>query len=240
VAITYDLFLESGPRRQKTMVHVLALLGCIATGPTTEAALDATPEAIAAYRRLLERHGEAIDPAEPFRTRVIEHLTEGSMLGEGSPYAHFAPDLVPLTEPEIGLYLNRLHGLTDEMATWAAAQTDEQLDAAPAARRRTARAMLLHVISARGAFLSSALSGAPGFGKIEGAAERGELPLPVALRQAADLVDDYLRSATPDQRQHVRDLNGNYYTLRKAVRRILEHDWEHLRELARRPAGPRL
>ena len=47
----YALYLESGPRRRKTMVHVLELLGCIAQGPTTEKALAATPEAIRAYLR---------------------------------------------------------------------------------------------------------------------------------------------------------------------------------------------
>jgi hypothetical protein len=29
-------------------------------------------------------------------------------------------------------------------------------------------------------------------------------------------------------------------TLRKALRRMLEHDWEHLVELSRRPGGPKL
>lgn len=237
MAITYDLFLESGPRRQKTMVHVLALLGCIANGPTTEAALDATPEAVTAYRRFLARHGEEIDPNEPFATRIIEHITEGAWLGNGSPYVTFAPDLVPLTTPEIGLYLNRLHGLTDELAGWASVLTDERLDAPPAEQGRPARAILYHLIGARGAALSHALGGAPGFSRIRGAVERGELPLPVALRESAALVDEYLWQSSPEQRQHVRELNGNRYTLRKAVRRILEHDWEHLRELARRPGG---
>jgi hypothetical protein len=32
----YDLYLESGPKRKKTMVHVLDLLGCIVHGPTTD------------------------------------------------------------------------------------------------------------------------------------------------------------------------------------------------------------
>ena len=32
--------------------------------------------------------------------------------------------------------------------------------------------------------------------------------------------------------------NGDTRTLCKALRRILEHDWEHLAELARRPGGP--
>ena len=240
MAITYDLFLESGPRRKTTMVHVLALLGCVANGPTTEAALDATSDAIAAYRRFLARHGEEIDPDEPFAARIIEHITEGEWLGNGSPYVTFAPDLVPLTEPEIGLYLNRLHGMTDELVTWAAGLPDEQLDALPDERGRPARAILFHLIGARGAALSYALGGAPKFSRLRGAVERGELPLPVALRESAALVDEYLRQSSPEQRRHVRELNGNRYTVRKAVRRILEHDWEHLRELTRRPGGPAL
>ena len=44
--ITYDIYLESGPRHKTTMVHVLGLLGCIATGRTTGQALTATPDAI--------------------------------------------------------------------------------------------------------------------------------------------------------------------------------------------------
>ncbi len=39
----YALYLESGPRQRKTMVHVLDLLGCIAQGATTQAALESTP-----------------------------------------------------------------------------------------------------------------------------------------------------------------------------------------------------
>jgi predicted RNase H-like HicB family nuclease len=64
------LYLESGPQRRKTMVHVPALLGCMANGATTEEALDATPHAICAYLRFLRRAGEGADPDEPFDTRV--------------------------------------------------------------------------------------------------------------------------------------------------------------------------
>jgi len=45
----YALYLESGPRQRKTMVHVLDLLGCIAPGPTTADALAVTPDAIRAF-----------------------------------------------------------------------------------------------------------------------------------------------------------------------------------------------
>lgn len=221
------------------MVHVPALLGCVANGPTTEAALEATPEAITTFRRFLARLGEEIDPDEPFATRVNGHITEGGMLGDGSPYIHLPTDLVPITGPEIDLYLRRLRGMSDALAAWVATQSDAQLDAAPASGR-TNREIVLHIIGAQGPALSYALGSAPGFGAIHGAAKRGEIPLPLALEQVMDHLDDAMRATTPDQRQHVRELNGNLYTLRKAARHLLEHTWNHLRELSRRPGGPEL
>jgi len=47
----YWLYLESGPKHRKTMVHVLDPLGRVAVGPTTEAALDATPVSKVAFTR---------------------------------------------------------------------------------------------------------------------------------------------------------------------------------------------
>ena len=38
---TYALYLESGPQRRKTTAHALDLLGGVAVGPTTDAALAA-------------------------------------------------------------------------------------------------------------------------------------------------------------------------------------------------------
>jgi len=240
---TYDLYLESGPRRRKTMVHALDLLGCVAVGPTTEEALAATPGAIRAYRRFLARHGEAVelDGDEPIATRVVEHVTEGQWLGNGSPYLVFGPDLTPVTDEEVERFLNRVCGLCEELADWAATQSDAALDAAPAGERgRTARAILLHVLGAQGSYLAAALGGAPGFSRLHGAAERGELPLPVALRESAALAAARVRATTPAERAAVRELSSRSYTLRKALRRMLEHAWEHLAELSRRPGGPPL
>jgi uncharacterized damage-inducible protein DinB/predicted RNase H-like HicB family nuclease len=234
----YGLYLESGPRRRKTMVHVLELLGCIAVGPTTEAALEATPEAIRAYLRFLKGNGEAADPDAPFETRVVEHVTEGQWLGNGSPYLLFGPDIEPLTDDEIETFLKRFRWLREELATWAASRSDEQLDAPPAGGGRTARAILLHVLGPTGAYLSAALGGAPGFSRIHGAAERGETSLPDALRRMAAMAVERVRATTPEERAAVRQRPRDIRTLRKAIRRMLEHDWEHLAELSRRPGGP--
>jgi hypothetical protein len=56
----YKLYLESGPKKKQTMVHVLEVLGCIAKGLTSGEDLDRTPEAIRAYLRFLKRHVETV------------------------------------------------------------------------------------------------------------------------------------------------------------------------------------
>src|SRR5437879_11842383 len=98
---SYGLYLESGPMRRKTMVHVLDLLGCIANGPTTDEALAATPEAIRAYMRFLRRQGERVEERGAIETHVVEHLTAGRLLGNGSPDIVLGPGLGPLTPADV-------------------------------------------------------------------------------------------------------------------------------------------
>lgn len=238
---TYSLYLESGPKRRTTMVHVLDLLGCIANGATTEVSLQATPAAIGAYRRFLQRHGERVASGS-FDTRVVEHVTEGQWLGNGSPYIVFGPDHEPLSAAEVTRFARRFEALSGELARWAEGQSARQLAAAPRVGGRTSRAILLHVLGTPGAYLSSALGGAPGFSRLAGAAERGELPLLQAYAEVTALFTARLGETTPAQRAATRSLSQGtrVYTLRKAVRRALEHTWEHLAELSRRPGGPAL
>src|SRR5688572_25951316 len=105
---------------RKTMVHVPELLGCMANGPTTEAALEATPEAIRAYLRFMKRCGETVDTEALITTRVEEHITEGAWLGNGDPGIVFGADLVPVSAQEVETFLGRLHGLRRELASWGA------------------------------------------------------------------------------------------------------------------------
>lgn len=235
---TYDLYLESGPRRRKTMVHVLQLLGCVAVGATTDQAVATAPNAIRAYLRFLRRHGEAVDPASPFATQVAEHITQGQWLGHGSPNVMFSGDYTPLTDDEIDLYLKRLHALRETLAAWAAAQTDQQLEAAPKDGGRPDRAVLLHILIGPGSYLGTALGGAPGYSAVYNAVERGKLDVADGLRRVAAMADKRLRATTSEERTQMRELRSGPRSLRRGVRRMLEHDWEHLAELARRPGGP--
>jgi uncharacterized damage-inducible protein DinB len=235
----YRLYLESGPKLRKTLVHVLDLdvLGCVATGSTSDEAVAAAPAAIRSFLGFLQRHGEPADPAAEFRVEVAEHITEGQFLGSGSPSIAFQPDLQPLTDDEITRLLGRFGWLRTELAEWAERQAEDALDA-ETAKGRTNRKILLHVLGPTGGYLSAALGGAKGFSSLQGKAERGDISIAEALRAQVPLAHERVWEATPDQRRAVVQRPRDVRTLRKALRRVLEHDWEHLAELSRRPGGP--
>jgi predicted RNase H-like HicB family nuclease len=238
---TYDLYLESGAQYKKTLVHILDLLGCVVTGPTTEDALEATPDAIRAYLRLLKRTGENVDPKAPMKTRVAQHIIGAAqVIGMDSSYITFDPDLKPVTPRDIETYAARFHALREELATWVESQSDKQLDAKPKAGGRPARKVILHLMNATG-YLSPLVGTIRGMSALTTAAERGAIPLPAALRQVDAVIAESLRAATPAQRRAIGHLSPERTrTVRKAIRRTLEHDWEHLAELSRRPGGPTL
>ncbi len=107
----YALYLESGPRKRTTMVHVLDLLGCIVRGPTTEAALETTPAGIKKYLRFLERHGDGVDSDAAFTIVVMEHVMEGPWWGNGNPTPSFGPEFQGLAGDEFEIYLSRIDRL---------------------------------------------------------------------------------------------------------------------------------
>ncbi len=142
---TYGLYLESGPKRRKTMVHVLDLLGCIANGPTTDDALEATPDAIRRYLRFLAAHGEAVDPEAAFGTRVVEHVTEGQWLGNGDPSIMFGPDRKTPTRADVQRCAERFNCVCADTASLVGDLTDVQLRARPNVGR-SIEAILEHVV----------------------------------------------------------------------------------------------
>jgi uncharacterized damage-inducible protein DinB len=136
--------------------------------------------------------------------------------------------------------INRLLRLREEIAGWAATLDDAALDATVAGSSRSNRAILLHVLGPTGAYLSPVLGTIAGISRLQTAVERGQVEIAAALRQATSLAVERLRSVTAEERQAVIQRPKEIRTLRKALRRMLEHDWEHLAELSRRPGGPKL
>jgi predicted RNase H-like HicB family nuclease len=233
---TYDLYLESGKQHKKTLVHALDLLGCVVQGPTTDAALELAPDAIRSYLRLLERAGEPVDPKAPFNVRVAQHLIgAASAIGMDSSLITFDPDVKAVTTREIETYITRFHVMREILAGWVESQSAGQLDAIPREGGRPARKVILHVM------YPGYIGALPGMSAVFNAVERGTVPPAEALRRFDAAVAAALRAVTPSQRREVRRISPDRVrTLRKAIRRTQEHDWEHLAELSRRPGGPKL
>jgi predicted RNase H-like HicB family nuclease/uncharacterized damage-inducible protein DinB len=228
----YQLYLESGPMRKKTMVHVLDLLGCIANGPTTEEALARTPQAIRTYLRFLQRHGEAVDPEEEIETRVAEHITEGTWLGNGDPAILFAPDRELLTQEDLEKYLRRLAWSRAEIVDLVSGLSEEEMEEKPP-RGRSIKAILEHIFGAEYSYVRH-------FGKLEGIQGPGshirrskeELLAWMAVVRASEIKK--LRTLL-DQPLGDPDVRSKYaHNSRRAIRRLLEHEWEHLMELRER------
>jgi predicted RNase H-like HicB family nuclease/uncharacterized damage-inducible protein DinB len=232
----YALYVESGPRRRKTMVHVLDLLGCIAQGPTTEEALEATPEAIRVYLRFLQRHGAAADPAAPFTTTVAQHVTEGGWVGNGDPPGGFAPDFAPLSAEDLGIYLQRLAWLHSDLLSVLQGIAPEQMLAEPASEGRSIYHMMLHMAESQAVYLRYLV------GKVDGLPEalkdvrQGPEALVAALPGLWQLTSARLAALTATERQQEVPHGQVTWTARRALRRTLEHEWEHWLELSRRLA----
>ncbi len=231
----YALYLESGPRRRKTMVHVLDLLGCIAQGPTTEAAQQAAPTAIGAYLHFLDRHGEAAKPEGKFTTAIAAHVTEGVWLGYGDPTPGFAPDFGPLSAEDLGLYLRRLGWLRAELLELLRDVPLKQLTAEPRGPGRTIGHILKHSAETHGTYLRYLVGKVDGLAPALRAVSEGPLEaLPAALTHLWQVSDARLAILTAAERKQLVPHGQVTWTARRALRRMLEHEWEHLNEIAER------
>ena len=231
----YDLYLESGPRRKKTMVHMLALLGCVANGPTTDEALARTPAAIDAFRRFLARHGEVLDLDDPVETRIAAHITEGVWLGNGDPSIVFEPDLEPLTAEDGERFIARLEWMRAEMNDLVGSLSDEQLVEKPT-KGRSIQAILEHILESEYAYMAAfgRLEGLPGQGSIV-KKRQGDLSTWMGMVRAKEI--ERLRSLNERERSEP-FVHWKYTrTARKVMRRMLEHQWEHLVEIKERLGG---
>ncbi len=215
------------------MVHVLDLLGCIANGPTTEEALAKTPKAIHDYLHFLQRQGEDVDPEAEVQTEIAEHITEGVWLGNGDPSLVFSPDLEPLTTEEMELFINRLEGMRLEMVALIGDFSEAQLEEKPQPKGRPIKTILEHILESEYAYMAA-------FGRPQDMPGTGS----IVKKRQGDLLDwmayvrgreiERLRSLSSQERSEP-FIHWKYTrTARKVMRRMLEHQWEHLTEIKER------
>jgi len=232
----YALYLESGPKRKKTQAHVLELLGCTAQGATTDEALQAAPEAIRSYLRFLQHCGEAADPQADFTTAVAEHVMEGGWLGNGDPTPGFGPDFGSLEPGELALGVRRLERMQADLLALVRDLSPQQLEATPESGRSIAR-ILGHVAESYYIYVHQLV------GPIEGASAarkalvqtpQGAKAAPAALPPLFQALNARLAALSEAERAQSVPHGQVTWTARRALRRSLEHTWEHLEEISRR------
>ena len=229
----FDLYIESGPQHKRTWAYVPGLPGCQAFGSTTDEAIENTRDAIRARLEFLRRHGETVPDPEPIELVVANHVTDSKFLGYGQQ--SFATDLQPLTAEEAASQLRWAVWSREELVAAARAQTGP-LTEKPAAGGRSPAAILSHVAGAEWSYVSSTLGTLPGGGAAIAAIERaGEDPW-TALAAERDTVLGRLRVMTLEELERVPERGGGKppRTARRMLRRLLEHEWEHARELRTR------
>jgi predicted RNase H-like HicB family nuclease/uncharacterized damage-inducible protein DinB len=233
--LRFDVYLESGPQHRKTWVFVPGLPGCVAVGPTSEAAIESAPAAIAERLDFLRRHGETIAGAETIDVVVAEHVIERELLGYGQQF--FPPDAEPLTKDEVRRQLRWAAWSREEFVAAARAQP-KPLTVRPAAGGRSAAAIVSHVAGAEWAYVSSTLGTLRGGSAAIAAIERaGEQPWE-ALAAERHALMARLDALTRDELARIVERHGKpRWTVRRMLRRLLEHESEHTQELRSRLSG---
>jgi predicted RNase H-like HicB family nuclease len=221
---TYDLYLHSGPMLKKTYIHVPSLMGCIAQGDTTDLALAAAPEALHGYLRFLANYGERVSPTAAFRTNIAQHDRRGGFLGSG-----FLPtDSAPISKRESEAMMRRLAAIHEGLRNLTQGLTTKDLGRQPP-RGRSIKRILAH-ICAEGGYLR----GVSGASRIQRDVEEGRLDPHEALDQLLILEQERLDSMDDSERTAVIMRGQTPWSVRAAVRRMLEHAWEHHVEIAER------
>jgi predicted RNase H-like HicB family nuclease len=230
----YALYLESGPRRRKTMVHVPDLLGCIARGETSEAALAITPNAIRIFLQYLQQHGEPVDPEATFTPQIAGHVMEGSWLGNGDPTPGFSFDFQPLEKKALLLYLTRLGWIQRSMSDSVANLSNDQLLVEPPGQGRSIFHILDHVAGSHKEYLRMQVGKVEGINEALAAIRPDRDALPAALDHLWQISRLRLEALTETECQQFVPHGQVTWTARRCLRRMLEHAWEHLLEINER------
>ena len=228
----YDVYLESGPQKKKTLAHVLDPLGCVAFGATSDEAFAATADAIRAYLRALSAHGEKVDPKANVELRLAKHDLSGSFPGQ----TLWPPDLEPLPARALARYVRWLEWSRADLLALVKPLDEKHLRAKPSTGR-SVRDVLLHVLEADKAYVYALVGVHKPMGDPTNAAAKGALDLRVALAEARAAAVERLAKLTPAELGRVRKAGKSTVTAHRMIRRMLEHEWEHRVEIARRIAA---
>jgi uncharacterized damage-inducible protein DinB/predicted RNase H-like HicB family nuclease len=243
----YAAYLEIA-RDGRCLAHVLALPGCILRASSRSEALDGLPQTIRDHCDWLRRHGETAPCAgESIQIRVVQEILGSGPFDPGDAAALFAPDLDPVTAGEMERYLRLMgHARTDLLAL-VKDLSGEVLDWECDPGAFTIRQVLRHLGNAEEWYVSRLVP--PDTLPREWDGDEN-LPTFEFIEMERRTVVTRLRQLTEAERSEVvhptrwTEHPEEAWTVRKALRRALEHERQHTaqirRILASHPSPPGL
>lgn len=214
------------------LAHGLNLPGCAAPGRTAEEAVEGFAAALQQWLQFLAFIGAPVpaDDAE-LEVAVDEWLETPARVAEGETVACFAADLPALEEEEIQAGVQRLGELRGLLLARIRRRPDAELDV-PAEGGWTVRNILDELARAQW-WLLSRLGATP-------MADPGDRTL-ARLDTAMALVVQHLGHMEPERRGTRLEIEGEEWTPRKVLRRLLWLEWSLGRAAlwALEPAAPR-
>ncbi|MDO8673470.1 MAG: DinB family protein [Dehalococcoidia bacterium] len=178
------------------------------------------------------QHGELVDPEATFTVALVEHVTTGTWLGNGDPTPGFGPDFQPLKDGELGPYLQHLTWLRADILPFIHDLTPEQIVVIPDSGGWSIYRILEHVAESERVYLRMTV------GKVDGlsATLRSIQPDPEVLSSALvnlwQIISSRLIAMTGVEREQKVPHGQVTWTARRGLRRMLEHNWEHLVQLS--------
>ena len=205
------------------LAHALTLPGCAAFGPTAEAAVGGLEGEVVEWLRFLAFIREPVPPPEQeLELAVDEWLRTDARIAEGETTACFAHDVRPLGTEEIDAGLRRLGELRGLVVARVRRLSEAEVDR-PRAAGWTVR-QALEELARAGWWTLTRL----------GASPLGEAPARTLgrLDTALALVVQQFAHMPPEQRGTLLELEGEEWTPRKVLRRLLLLEWSMGRVIA--------
>jgi hypothetical protein len=211
-------------------------LGCTVSGRTTEEAIALTPVAIQRFRSTISVPERTPLALEEIEWTVAEHVMEGDWLGYGDPTPGFRPDFDALGQDEFFDLVHRLDLLHSAILDLLTDLPSTGITAKPITGWSVFE-ICSHLVKSEKVYLHYWIGNV------------GELhePLRIIQQEQAGLItnlnDFWLEyhkrlEQVQDTELQMKVPHGKVlWTARRAIRRMLEHSWEHLEEMRRRRRG---
>jgi uncharacterized damage-inducible protein DinB/predicted RNase H-like HicB family nuclease len=228
-----EVYLEIGPRG-RAMAHVLSLLGCFTKAVSSEAALDAVPQAIWDYWAWLRQHGEDVPEPTGTTVQVVEVIKGFGPFQHGDKSALFEPERQPISVAEMETYLRRWGYARADLLTLTPNMSDYFLDWRAGESEMSIRQILRHVGNTNEWYVSRLVD--PDTLPRDWQ-EDDKLPIFHFLAMEQRTMTVRMHKLTATERSEISypttwtEHPDEPWSARKALRRMIEHEREHTEQM---------